>query len=248
MTVPELDGWGVRYAREMITRADVIDWAAAWRAFARGDVQGRLPPRSVRQVGRDQVSGGHARVTFRLRKRPELRCPSLLRHHVKYPFGRPVESYINGEPRRDVQAVLRVLLRRKLWSFHYTRSCLVRAGKAVRLVAPGPHEGRSSWHPSRPQRRHKELRPMSSRPQTCGGRQHRPRSDRPDRWWLHGPADVPDDRIAACAAGSPWPPPSVIYAPWAGQHRRASRSDNASSRNHVSSALSPLWRARCPAT
>src|SRR5208283_3922630 len=89
---------------------------------------------------------------------------------------------------------------------------------------------------------------MSSRPQSCGGRQHRPRSDRPNRWWLHGPADVPDDRIAACAAGSPWPPPPVIYAPWAGQHRRACRSDNASSRNHVSSALSPLWRARCPAT
>jgi hypothetical protein len=96
-----------------------------------------------------------------------------------------------------------------------------------------PYQGRSSWHPSRPQRRHKELRPMSSRRQTCGGRQHRPRSDQPDRRWFHGPADVPDDRIAACAAGSPWPPP-VIYAPWASQHGRACRKDNASSRNHGS--------------
>ncbi|TYK46297.1 alpha/beta fold hydrolase [Actinomadura decatromicini] len=34
--------WGVRYAREHIRRFDPSDWAAAWRAFKRVDVQGRL--------------------------------------------------------------------------------------------------------------------------------------------------------------------------------------------------------------
>ncbi len=96
-----------------------------------------------------------------------------------------------------------------------------------------PYQDRSSWDLSRPQRRHKELRPMSSRRRTCGGRQHQPRSGQPDRRWFHGPPGVPDDRIAACAADSLWPPP-VIYAPWASQHRRACRKDNASSRNHGS--------------
>jgi len=36
------DGWGVRYARERVLRSDPADWAAAWRAFTRLDVQGRL--------------------------------------------------------------------------------------------------------------------------------------------------------------------------------------------------------------
>ena len=36
------DGWGVRYARERVRRADPADWAAAWRAFQGLDVAGRL--------------------------------------------------------------------------------------------------------------------------------------------------------------------------------------------------------------
>ena len=36
------DGWGVRYARERVRRADSRDWAASWRAFEGLDVQGRL--------------------------------------------------------------------------------------------------------------------------------------------------------------------------------------------------------------
>jgi 3-oxoadipate enol-lactonase len=37
-----VDAWPVRYARERVKRADPRDWAAAWRAFAGLDVQGRL--------------------------------------------------------------------------------------------------------------------------------------------------------------------------------------------------------------
>lgn len=37
-----LDGWGVRYARELVRRGNPDDWAAAWRAFKTLDVQGRL--------------------------------------------------------------------------------------------------------------------------------------------------------------------------------------------------------------
>ena len=120
------------------------------------------------------------------------------------------------------------------------RSVMPRLGGEVSTAGrTRPYQGRSSWHLSRPQRRHKELRPMSSRRRTCGGRQHRPRSDQPDRRWLHGPPGVPDDRIAACAAGSPWPPP-VIYAPWASQHRRACRKDNASSETTAAFRLGTL--------
>jgi 3-oxoadipate enol-lactonase len=36
------NGWGVRYAREHILRADPADWAASWRAFKTLDVQGKL--------------------------------------------------------------------------------------------------------------------------------------------------------------------------------------------------------------
>lgn len=36
------NAWGVRYARESVLRGDPGDWAAAWRAFARFDVQDRL--------------------------------------------------------------------------------------------------------------------------------------------------------------------------------------------------------------
>lgn len=36
------DGWGARYAREKVLRADPADWAAAWRAFSAMDVRGRL--------------------------------------------------------------------------------------------------------------------------------------------------------------------------------------------------------------
>jgi 3-oxoadipate enol-lactonase len=35
-------GWGVRYAREKVLRADPAGWAAAWRAFKGIDVRGRL--------------------------------------------------------------------------------------------------------------------------------------------------------------------------------------------------------------
>ncbi len=35
-------GWGVRYARERVLRANPADWAAAWRAFKGLDVQDRL--------------------------------------------------------------------------------------------------------------------------------------------------------------------------------------------------------------
>jgi 3-oxoadipate enol-lactonase len=37
-----VDGWGVRYARELVRRGRPTDWAAAWRAFTGLDVQGRL--------------------------------------------------------------------------------------------------------------------------------------------------------------------------------------------------------------
>jgi 3-oxoadipate enol-lactonase len=37
-----VNGWGVRYARERVRRADARDWAAAWRSFKSLDVQGRL--------------------------------------------------------------------------------------------------------------------------------------------------------------------------------------------------------------
>ncbi|MGR6914419.1 alpha/beta fold hydrolase [[Actinomadura] parvosata] len=37
-----VNGPGVRYARELVLRADPADWAAAWRAFKGVDVQGRL--------------------------------------------------------------------------------------------------------------------------------------------------------------------------------------------------------------
>jgi len=37
-----VNDWGVRYAREMVRRADPTDWAAAWRSFGGLDVQGRL--------------------------------------------------------------------------------------------------------------------------------------------------------------------------------------------------------------
>ncbi len=37
-----IDDWGVRYARERVRRCDPAGWAAAWRAFAGLDVQGRL--------------------------------------------------------------------------------------------------------------------------------------------------------------------------------------------------------------
>jgi 3-oxoadipate enol-lactonase len=36
------NGWGVRYAREQVLRGNPVDWAAAWRAFAGLNVQGRL--------------------------------------------------------------------------------------------------------------------------------------------------------------------------------------------------------------
>lgn len=36
------DGWAVRYAREMIRRDSVEEWAASWRAMARLDVVDRL--------------------------------------------------------------------------------------------------------------------------------------------------------------------------------------------------------------
>jgi 3-oxoadipate enol-lactonase len=36
------NGWGVRYAREQVRRGDPAQWAAAWRAFKRLDVRGRL--------------------------------------------------------------------------------------------------------------------------------------------------------------------------------------------------------------
>lgn len=36
------NGWGVRYARERVLRADPSDWAGTWRAFQSLDVQGRL--------------------------------------------------------------------------------------------------------------------------------------------------------------------------------------------------------------
>lgn len=52
-----LDGWGVRYARELVRRGDTADWAAAWRAFETLDVQGRLeafePPTLVLSGARD---------------------------------------------------------------------------------------------------------------------------------------------------------------------------------------------------
>jgi 3-oxoadipate enol-lactonase len=35
-------GWGVRYAREKVLRANPADWAAAWRAFKGMDVRSRL--------------------------------------------------------------------------------------------------------------------------------------------------------------------------------------------------------------
>ncbi|HEX3814180.1 MAG TPA: alpha/beta fold hydrolase [Mycobacteriales bacterium] len=35
-------GWGVRYARELVLRGNVTDWARAWRAFKGIDVQDRL--------------------------------------------------------------------------------------------------------------------------------------------------------------------------------------------------------------
>lgn len=37
-----VDDWGVRYARERVLRADVTDWAEAWRSFTRFDVEGKL--------------------------------------------------------------------------------------------------------------------------------------------------------------------------------------------------------------
>jgi 3-oxoadipate enol-lactonase len=37
-----LDGWGVRYARERVRRADSTDWASSWRAFEGLRVAGRL--------------------------------------------------------------------------------------------------------------------------------------------------------------------------------------------------------------
>jgi 3-oxoadipate enol-lactonase len=36
-------GWGVRYARDSVLRADVTDWAGAWRAFRHLAVRDRLP-------------------------------------------------------------------------------------------------------------------------------------------------------------------------------------------------------------
>jgi 3-oxoadipate enol-lactonase len=36
------DGWAARYAREMIRRESVREWAASWRAMARLDVVDRL--------------------------------------------------------------------------------------------------------------------------------------------------------------------------------------------------------------
>jgi 3-oxoadipate enol-lactonase len=37
-----VNGWGVRYARERVLRGRATDWAGAWRAFTRLDVQDRL--------------------------------------------------------------------------------------------------------------------------------------------------------------------------------------------------------------
>jgi 3-oxoadipate enol-lactonase len=37
-----VNAWPVRYGRERVRRADAADWAAAWRAFAGLDVEGRL--------------------------------------------------------------------------------------------------------------------------------------------------------------------------------------------------------------
>ncbi|MCU1684382.1 MAG: hypothetical protein JWQ81_5121 [Amycolatopsis sp.] len=37
-----VNDWGVRYARELVRRGVVADWAAAWRAFKDVDVQGKL--------------------------------------------------------------------------------------------------------------------------------------------------------------------------------------------------------------
>jgi 3-oxoadipate enol-lactonase len=37
-----VNAWPVRYGRERVRRADPADWAAAWRAFAGLEVQGRL--------------------------------------------------------------------------------------------------------------------------------------------------------------------------------------------------------------
>jgi 3-oxoadipate enol-lactonase len=37
-----VNGWGVRYARERILRANPVDWAGTWRAFGTLDVQGKV--------------------------------------------------------------------------------------------------------------------------------------------------------------------------------------------------------------
>jgi 3-oxoadipate enol-lactonase len=54
------DGWGVRYAREQVLRANPANWAATWRAFKGLDVQGKLaafePPTLV-VAGEVDVSG-----------------------------------------------------------------------------------------------------------------------------------------------------------------------------------------------
>ena len=60
-TAPALatDGWGVRYAREHVRRADPTDWAAAWRSFKSLDVQGRLagfPAPTLVLVGEEDAS------------------------------------------------------------------------------------------------------------------------------------------------------------------------------------------------
>lgn len=37
-----VNGWGVRYAREMVLHGNAVDWAAAWRSFIGLDVQHKL--------------------------------------------------------------------------------------------------------------------------------------------------------------------------------------------------------------
>jgi 3-oxoadipate enol-lactonase len=54
-------GWGVRYARELVLRGHVTDWAGAWRAFRGIDVQDRLAgfraPTLVLAGERDESTG-----------------------------------------------------------------------------------------------------------------------------------------------------------------------------------------------
>ena len=164
-------------------------------------------PRDAVAARRDSRPGRAGRLRGRLRVRSRQLPGGWLRSSARTrcpgPFG----------PRRA----------HPLWRLQETPGhAPVQRGGVNTARRTRPHQGRPSRRPSsRPQRRHKGLRPMSSRRRTCAATKHRP-----DRISLIASGFT--DRSACRAAGSLLALPthrstSLISASCASKHRRACR-------------------------